>query len=215
MCDRETPERQGRPVVAVDLGAGRAWSAAVALWPNGRTEALAVAPGVPDLEAQEKRDRVPAGSYRRLFEGGALMVADGLRVQPPGQLVAAIRERWGRPALIVCDRFRLNELRDCVGDIQVEPRVVRWSEAAFDIRALRRMAKDGPLSVGKDSRALLTASLAAAMVANDDAGNVRMVKRSSNNLGRDDVAAALALGAGALVRAADRPKTRWRSRGVV
>ena len=28
---REVPERQGRPIVGVDLGGGRAWSAAVAL----------------------------------------------------------------------------------------------------------------------------------------------------------------------------------------
>ena len=36
---REVSERMGRPVVGVDLGGGRAWSAAVALWPSGRTEA--------------------------------------------------------------------------------------------------------------------------------------------------------------------------------
>ena len=57
---RDVPERQGRPIVGVDLGGGRAWSAAVALYPNGRVECKAVAPGVPDLEAQEVRDRVPS-----------------------------------------------------------------------------------------------------------------------------------------------------------
>ena len=56
----------GRPIVAVDLGGGRAWSAAVAIWQSGRIEALAVAPGIPDLAAQEKRDRVPAGLYQKL-----------------------------------------------------------------------------------------------------------------------------------------------------
>ena len=212
---REVPERKGRPVVAVDLGAGRAWSAGVALWPSGRTEALACAPGLPSLEAQETRDRVPAGTYRKLADQGSLLIASGLRVQPPAQLVAAMRERWGRPDLLVCDRFRLDELKDCVGDWEVEPRMTRWSESAFDIRSLRRMAKDGPLAVAEDSRALLTASLSAALVQNDDAGSVRMVKNSSNNTGRDDAAFALTLGAGALVRAADRPKTRWRSRGLV
>ena len=49
---RPVPERDGRPIVGVDLGAGRAWSAAVALWRNGRVEAIAVAPGIPDLAAQ-------------------------------------------------------------------------------------------------------------------------------------------------------------------
>ena len=42
-------------------------------------EALAVAPGLPDLAEQERRDRVPAGTYRRLAETGALRVAQGLQ----------------------------------------------------------------------------------------------------------------------------------------
>ena len=56
---RPVPPREGAPTIGVDLGAGRAWHSAVAIWDNGRTEAVAVAPGLPDLEAQEKRDRVP------------------------------------------------------------------------------------------------------------------------------------------------------------
>ena len=69
---RPVPEREGRAIVAVDLGGGRAWSAGVAIWRSGRVEALAVAPGLPSLEAQERRDRVPAGTYRMLAESGAL-----------------------------------------------------------------------------------------------------------------------------------------------
>ncbi len=70
MCARIVPERKGRPVVGVDLGGGRAWSAAVAVYPNGRTEALACAPGIPDIRTQEKRDRVPKGTYSRLVDDG-------------------------------------------------------------------------------------------------------------------------------------------------
>ena len=204
VCGRELPPRDGAPIVAVDLGGGRAWSAAVALWRNGRTEALAVAPGVPGIEAQEKRDRVPAGTYRRLLESGALSVATGLRVPPAGHLVGGILGAWGRPEVIVCDRFRLGELLDASGTIPVVPRVARWSESTADIRALRRFALDGPLSCAPTSRALLTASLAVASVKSDDAGNVRLVKRGNNNQARDDVAAALALAAGALDRAPRR-----------
>ena len=58
---RKVGKREGRPVVGIDLGAGRAWSAAVALWQSGRIEALALAPGTPSIEKQEKRDRVPRG----------------------------------------------------------------------------------------------------------------------------------------------------------
>ena len=82
----------------------------------------------------------------------------------------------------------------------LEPRVTRWSDAAADIRALRKHSKDGPLSVDENSRALLIASLAAAQVKSDDAGNTRLVKRSTSNSSRDDVAAALTLAIGAFAR---------------
>lgn len=212
VCARPVPERAGRPIVGIDLGAGRAWSAAVAIWRSGRVEALAVAPGIPDLAAQEKRDRVPAGTYRALAAGGALLVSEGLRVQPPGDLVRAVRATWGAPEVIFCDRFRLAELQDVVNGTQVIPRIARWSEATADIRATRKAALDGPLACDAGSRPLLTASLAAAMVKPDDAGNVRMVKRGTNNTGRDDVAAALVLAAGALSRA---PKPRRGMRSAI
>ena len=97
-CYPETSgARDGQPVVGIDLGAGRAFSAAVAMWRSGRIEAMAVAPGIPDLASQERRDRVPAGTYAALVAGGALEIAHGLRVQPPGQLMAAITARWGQP----------------------------------------------------------------------------------------------------------------------
>ena len=80
VTSRPVPERAGRPIVGIDLGAVRAWSAAVGVWRSGRVEALAVAPGIPDLAAQEKRDRVPAGTYCALAAGGALRVAEGKRV---------------------------------------------------------------------------------------------------------------------------------------
>ena len=208
---RPVPERESRPIVGVDLGGGRAWSAAVAVWRSGRVEAIAVAPGIPDLEAQEKRDRVPWGTYRKLALSGALRVAEGLRVQPPAALVRAVRGAWGAPEIIFCDRFRLPELQDVVNGTAIVPRVARWSEASEDIRALRKAALDGPLAVAPESRALIAASLAVAMVKSDDQGSVRLAKRGTNNQARDDVAAALTLAAGALSRA---PKPRKRYHGL-
>ena len=78
MVDRKVPDRLGKPIVGIDLGGGRAWSSAVAVWENGRVEALALAPGIPDIASQEKRDRVPAGLYAGLVEGGTLTLAEGL-----------------------------------------------------------------------------------------------------------------------------------------
>ena len=211
---RPVPPREGRPICAYDLGGGRSWSAAVAMWRNGRMEAVALAPGLPDLAEQERRDRVPAGTYRRLAETGALHVAKGLRVQPPAQLHAAVLAAWGQPASILCDRFRLAELADCLNGTPLVPRVTRWSEASEDIRALRKLAADGPLACEESSRLLVAASLSAAMVKNDDQGSVRLVKRGSNNTARDDVAAALTLAAGAFFRSSAMLRPRWRYRGM-
>ena len=144
---RQVSERVGRPAVGIDLGAGRAWSAGVGIWHGGRVEAIAVAPGIPSLAEQEKRDRQPTGTYQRLYDLGLLRVADGLRVPPPKMLIDAIKQEWGTPGVIVADRFRESELRDVTGGIPLETRVTRWSEAAADIRGLRKIARDGPLSV--------------------------------------------------------------------
>ena len=210
---RPVPPRAGRPIAAYDLGGGRAWSAAVAVWKNGRCEAIAVAPGIPDLAEQEKRDKVPSGLYRKLSEDGRLHVSEGLRVQPPSHLHEAVVREWGVPASILCDRFRLNELKDAVNGAPLVPRVARWSEASEDIRALRSIAADGPLSCAESSRSLIAASLAVSMVKNDDQGSVRMVKKT-NNTARDDVGAALVLAAGSFVRSLRRPTRTWRYRGL-
>ncbi|MCY4414952.1 MAG: hypothetical protein OXE87_01370 [Chloroflexi bacterium] len=200
---RETPDREGRPVVGVDLGGGRAWSAAVAIFPNGRTEAIAVAPGVPDLADQERRDRAP-GQYQRLLDNGQLIIAHGKRVPPAEIVTNAIRAKWGRPKSVTLDRFRLADIQDADSKLRYDPRVTRWSEASADIRALRKMAKDGPLSVDSECALLVSASLSVAMVKNDDQGSFRLVKRANNNQCRDDVASALTLAAGAWDRSSKK-----------
>ena len=75
----QVPERQGQPIVGVDLGGGRAWSAAVALYPNGRVECKAVAPGIPDLDELKSNVTVCRPIHTgKLFDLGQLDVAEGL-----------------------------------------------------------------------------------------------------------------------------------------
>ena len=109
---RPVPEREGRPVVGADMGENRAWCAATAWYPNGRLEAVAVAPGIPDIEAQEKRDRVARGTYAKLVASGRLVVADGWRVPPAEMLADLIRSEWGAPVKTLCDRARFYQLKD-------------------------------------------------------------------------------------------------------
>ena len=182
---RDVPVRKGRPIVSVDLGAGRAWSAAVAIFEGGRIEAIALAPGLTGLDDQEKRDRVPPNTYVKLAERGLLLVADGLMVPPPSLLWDAIKERWGLPQGIVCDRFQLPQLQQAVaGQVPIAPRMTRWSESTEDIKCLRSLTRDGPLAAEEESRPLLAASLSVARVKNDDSGGTRLVKRGFNNDGQ-------------------------------
>ena len=204
MLKRPVPERVGKPIVGIDLGGSRAWSAALALYENGLIEARALAPGIPSLADQETRDHVPRGTYQVLKDQGVLIQADGLRVPPVSMLVDLITSTWGRPASLICDRFRLDELRDTRVPCPVVPRVTRWSEASYDIRAVRSKVKDGPFAVSECSRSLLEASLAVAAVRSDDQGSTRLIKRTHNNEARDDVAAALCLAAGAYARSVER-----------
>ena len=96
---RAIPERKARPIVGVDLGGGRAWSAAVAVYPNGLIDALAVAPGIPPIAEQEKRDRVTPGLYQRLVDDGLLHVAHGLRVPKISQVWGEGEGRMGQATI--------------------------------------------------------------------------------------------------------------------
>ena len=64
------------------------------------------------------------------------------------------------------------------------------------------------------SRLLLTASVTAARVENDTSGNTRLLKRN-NNVGRDDVAAALTLAAGETERRGQQKAGSTLSVGLV
>ena len=203
VCARPVPEREGRPICGLDLGESRAWSACVALFPNGRIEALAVANGEVSIEGQEKRDRVPAGTYRKLFAAG-LVTTDGTRRVPRVETVVDRLRKWN-PEVIVSDRFRYEELIDAKPPCPVIARKLMPSEWSYDIRALRTIAADGPLSCESGSRPLVEASLSVSEVRTDENGVSRLIKRGDHNQARDDVSAALCLAAGALKRA---PKQR-------
>ena len=208
---RPVPPKVGRPLVGLDMGGGRSWSPAAAIWANGRCEAFAVCSGIPSLAEQEKRDLEPPGTYQKLVSTGRLIVAEGLRVPLPSTLVETIYARWGTPEAVICDRFRLAELQDCRLPCPLSPRQSRWSEAAADIRALRKMAKDGPLAIEEDSRAIVLHSLTNSLVKNDDQGSFRLIKADgTNNKSRDDVSASLILAAGARERAPNNPALRLR-----
>ena len=83
-------------------------------------------------------------------------------------LHTAAVEAFGVPERIVHDRFLVAELKDAVrGTVKLVSASRAGAIPDFDIRALRKLALDGPLSCAPSARPLLTASLAAAVVKND------------------------------------------------
>ena len=195
---RAVPEAAGRPIAGVDIGSSRSWTAGVLLWPNHRTQCVMVAPGVPSLDQQERRDGMPAGAYRRLVADGVLHVDEGRSVVRPETLID--RMMVHSPALFVGDAFRQAAVSDAIG--RRRPwitRRTRWSEVTEDIQHCRKLGLDGGLTVSPESRRAFRMALAETEVVGDDDGSVRLVKRRRGR-SRDDLCVAFVMACGALAR---------------
>ena len=194
VCARPVPECEGKPVIGIDLGGNRSWSAAAAIWPNGRVESWALAPGVPSLAEQEHADHVADDSYSELVRSGGLAVDAGRAVPSVERLLSRV---WAwEPAAIVCDNYRAPELHQVVsGRVRVIERARSGGEATGNIQALRSLLLDTEAGVVAESRALLGAAWAQTNLVIDNAGLTKVTKLD-NRRSRDDAAAALLLAAG-------------------
>ena len=203
---RPVPPREGKPIVGLDLGSNRSWSAIWALWKNGRSECYALCGGIPDLEKREKQDSVPKGLYVKLKQEGVLLIDEGLRVARPQTLLDKMILLGIEPEVIYADRFLMNTLLDVLPTgWKLLERKTRWSEATEDVTGLRKLIADGPLSIVPQCRTLAKFSLSQAIVIEDD-GNLRVSKRRKWK-SRDDVGICATLAGGALSRfLARKPK---------
>ena len=194
---REVKGKFGKPIIGVDLGGSRSWSAAVALYPNGYIDSIALAPGIPSISAQEQRDRVPVNCYQKLVDSGLLMVDEGRNIPRLDKLIDWMTEL--DPDIVIADSFRWKELKDNGPHLNIKFRAARAMQAAEDISALRKLAADGPLNVGK-SRELIAESLSVTQVKSDDQNNTRISKSNKFDRSRDDVSAALVFACGEFER---------------
>ena len=183
VLSRTLRPRRGRPIIGVDIGHAKSWTGAVVIWPETmRTEVYGVCPDTP-LDRMEREDEVPRGSYRRLVDEGSLIIDHGREVPRLSVLWSQLAGLY--PQVVVCDRFRVPELRDTVaGQCPVHGVLMRWSESTRAIRDLRAVVVDGDLNVAVGSRRLLELSLAQSRVVQDDAGNVRLLKGGGRRKGR-------------------------------
>ena len=202
----------GRYVLGLDLGQNAAMSAAAAYWPGGRLEALAVFPEVPPLAERGLSDGV-GDLYRRMAERGELLQA-GRRVSDVRALLGEVLSRWGRPAVIVADRWREAELRQALEAVRfpladLSVRGQGFKDGGEDVRRFRRAILSG--HVRPEESLLLTSALAEARVVGDPAGNWKLSKAAQGGRrlrARDDAAAATILAVAEGAR-------RWHSEPVV
>ena len=195
-------ETRGGYVLGIDLGTSAAMSAAAAYHRDGRLEAVAVFPELPALTERGVADGV-GSLYRRMAERGELIVA-GRRVSDIPSLLAEAVARWGRPAAVVCDRWREAELRDALDAARFPKAVLLvrgqgYKDGGEDVRDFRRAVLSD--RVRPTESLLLTAAMAEARVTSDPAGNSKLSKGSEGgrrHRARDDAAAAaiLAVAAG-------------------
>ena len=197
-CARPVPVCEGRPVVGVDLGGNRSWSACCAVFPSGRIEAWASAPGSPSLADQERDDQVAEGTYGELVRSGGLSV-DVSRVVPSVERLLSRVWAW-EPLAIVCDSYRAPELHKAVeGRTRVIERARGGGEATSNVQSLRSLLLDTESGVTEASRALLGAAWLQTHLTVDNSG-ITKVAKLDHRRSRDDAAAALLLAAGEQAR---------------
>ena len=212
-------DRTGPLVWGCDLGTSAAMSAIAAYWPaTGFLETVAAFPLDPPLPERGLRDGV-GGLYAECARRGELIQTGQRAVDLNGLLTEALT-RFGRPAVIVADRWREAELRDALDAAGVPPaaleiRGMGWKDGATDVRGFRRAILEGKVTPRPTK--LLRYAMGEARVLMDLAGNAKLAKRAEGgrrSTARDDAAAAiLAVASGA--RRATAPPPRRRRHALV
>ena len=151
-------------------------------------------PELPDLRERGLGDGV-GGLYSQMAERGELLQA-GRRVSDVGALLRECLERWGRPVAIVCDRWRVAELREKLEGVQFPlahliERGQGFRDGGADVRDFRAAVLAGKV---RPSRSLLlNAAMSEARVTGDPAGNWKLAKHTQGGRranARDDACAA-------------------------
>lgn len=205
-CETEVlPPASGPMVLAMDLSSGYAMSAAASYWPEtGRLQFICAFPDDPGLKARGDADGV-GSLYEQMADRGELITTPGRTVEIGILLHWALTE-FGYPAAVVCDRWRLNELKDAVEAAGVPAghvitRGMGWQDGSEDVRAFQRAVKEGrvkaPVSLAVRS------ALSGAVTVADPAGNLKLAKATQGGRRarhKDDIAAAAILAVSAGVR---------------
>ncbi len=212
-------DRLGACVWGIDLGTSAAQSAIACFWPDtARLECIAAFPCEPSLAERGLRDGV-GSLYVQCAQRGELLTLGQHSSDIPALLGEAL-QRYGRPSVVVADRWREAELRDAltaagVPSAAFETRGMGFKDGAEDVRNFQRAMADG--RVTPVPSLLLRSAMSEARTVSDPAGNSKLSKGSQGGRrlrARDDAAAAAILAVSAGARRPAVPKRRWRYGGM-
>ena len=196
--EAESPQCRGAYVLGVDLGTSAAMSAAAAYFVNtGALDSFAVFPEKPSLDERGRLDGV-GSLYLDMARRGELLRAGEFVSDVPFLLAESLR-RWGRPLVIVSDRWREGELRQALTDASfplaaLSLRGQGYRDGGEDVRAFRKACLAG--HVRPVLSLLMRSAMAEARTVSDDAGNQKLSKKTEGgrrDLAKDDAAAAAIL----------------------
>ena len=197
--ETERAAMTGPLVLGLDLGTSAAMSAGAGYFPqSGALKAFAVFPELPSLADREVKDGTPERLYRNMAARGELLIA-GLRVADISALLREALRRWGAPAFLVVDRWRVAELREVLQKISfpvcgLSIRGQGFRDGGEDVRLFRKAVLGG--KVRPEESLLLRSAMAEARVMTDPAANAKLSKRTQGGRranAKDDAAAAAIL----------------------
>ena len=205
-----TAEARGPVVWGIDLSTSAAQSAVACFWPQtGRLEAVSAFPEKPGLKTRGTNDG--AGSlYETCNRRGELILAGQHSVDVPELLRVALA-RFGKPSQLVCDRWRIADLRDACAKAKIPltriiERGMGFKDGAEDVRNFRKACLDG--AVIPVQSLLLRSAMSVARTISDPSGNAKLAKAKEGKRpgARDDAAAAAILAVSSGTR--EKPRAR-------
>ena len=195
--DAQLPGRVGKPIWAFDLGTNFSLSGAAAYWADtGLLDCFAAAPVLPSLEDKGAVDHV--GNEYVLMAQRKELLQLGMRVVDLSALCREALERFGPPAAICVDRWRLAELQQTLEALRIRaPLIDRgqgFKDGAADVRDFRTAVADG--KVRAKPSLLLRAAFRECVTVSDPAANEKIAKGSDagrRKRAKDDAAVAVCM----------------------